>query len=148
MGKQNRHAQIEGKILFALILALFSCLYIQADEKNDLKWTQMPSPVNSDLKFITFLTPEYGIAGGKQLIIYKKGQWVKYASQPPVAIDLIFPLDTNSIFITTQTKYQESELYFGKGTQWEKVWSPLVDSVTAMYFTDRNNGIVAGMGEI
>ena len=148
MGKQNWSSRIKGKILFAITLTLLSFLSVQADEDNSYKWAQVPSPINTDIRFITFFSSDNGIASGKQLIIYRKGRWVKYANQPPVAIDLIFPLDTNSIFITTQTKYQESELYFGKGRRWEKIWSPLANSVTALYFTDKNNGIVAGMGEI
>jgi hypothetical protein len=48
-------------------------------------FVEIPSPVNSDLKFITFFSSESGLACGKQILIYKNGRWEKYASQPPVA---------------------------------------------------------------
>ncbi len=135
-------------ILLLLTLLFFSALSAQTDKEDLPQWVQVPSPINSDLKFITFFKPGQGIACGKQLLIYRDRQWIKYHSQPPVPVDLCFPLDTQSIFVTTITKFQESELYFGKDNHWEKVWTPLANTISALYFNDRENGIIAGMGEI
>ena len=135
-------------IILWVILLFFPVLSLKAGETDFPTFTCVFSPVNSDLRFITFFSPEYGMASGKQILVYKNNRWTKYASQPPVAVDLIFPLDSNSIFVASRTKFQESELYFGNGRHWEKIWFPLANSIAAMYFTDRNNGVVAAMGEI
>lgn len=148
MGKQSGLHQLKGTFLFTVILTLLSFLHVQADEGDSLNWISVSSPINSDLTYINFLSPDYGIAAGNQIIIYKNGHWIKYPGQPPTPVSLIFPVDTIQIFITRKTKYQESELYFGDGQHWEKRWTPLANTIMAINFTDRNNGIIAGIGEI
>jgi enediyne biosynthesis protein E4 len=135
-------------ILLVFAFFLYTGISAQTINKVSHKWVQASSPVNGDFKFITFFKPGLGVASSKQLLIYKDGKWVKYPAQPPAPVDLCFPLDTNTFFVTTITKFQESELYFGKNKQWENIWTPIANTISAMYFTDRRNGIVAGMGEI
>lgn len=136
------------RIIIALIFTFLPVIFMLADGVDSSKWVQINSPVNSDLKFIAFSSPRTGIACGKQILIYKNGVWLKYPAQPPVSIDLFFPLDTNSFFITSKTKYQESDLYYGNRKHWNKIWIPLANVISSMYFTNRENGVIAGFGEI
>jgi len=131
-----------------VVFMLFQPLFILADGVDSSKWVQITSPVNSDLKFIAFSSPQTGIACGKQILYYKNNKWLKYSSQPPVSINLTFPLDTNSFFIASKNKYQESDLYYGDGKHWNRIWIPLANVISSMYFTNRENGVIAGFGEI
>lgn len=144
-----RQAVFEKRIIkVAFIFIFFPILLTQANEVTSLKWLQVSSPINSDLKFISFFSPQTGIASGKQLLFYKNNKWFKYPTQPPVSINLAFPLDTNSFFIASINQYQESDLYYGDGKHWEKIWTPLANVISAMYFTNSENGVIAGLGEI
>lgn len=89
-----------------------------------------------------------GVAAGKKLLFLQHGKWTTHSVQPPVPIDLLFAQNAHSLFISSQTKYQESELFFGDGKQWEEIAHPLANNIMAMYFKDKENGVIAGFGEI
>jgi len=149
--KMERYKQAlsrNRRIIMSVVLALFSTLFLQAGRIDSLKWVQVRSPVNSDIKVITFPTPEYGVAIAKQLLTLKNGQWIKYPHQPPVSIDKAYFPDSHTFFIAHSTKYQESELYYGNGKTWNRIRHPLANAIFAMYFSDSVNGVIAGSGEI
>jgi signal transduction histidine kinase len=148
MGKQNRFFPAGKKVLFTIFSVFLSFLFAQVRGDTLPDFVEVSSPVNSDLKFITFFSSESGLACGKQILIYKNGRWEKYTSQPPVSVDLIFPLDTNSFFITSRSQFQESELYYSKDGHWKKRWHPLANSILSMYFTDSINGVITAPGEV
>jgi len=136
------------RIIIVIIITLLPAIYTMADGLDSSKWIQTTSPINSDLKFLTFSSPQTGIACGKQILFYKNDEWHKYPAQPPVSIELVFPLDTNLFFIASKNKNQESELYYGNGKHWKKIWIPLANVISSMYFTNKENGVIAGFGEI
>ena len=88
------------------------------------------------------------MACGKQILSYLDGRWQVYPDQPTASVGLFFPLDSNTFFVASHTKYQESDLYFGKGQHWKKIRNPLANTISSMYFTDSVNGVIAGLGEI
>lgn len=148
MGISQRKPSLLSSFLILISFVLFSVLNAQPENSNKPNYVLAPSLVNSDLKVIHFFSSENGVACGKQILIYKKGEWIKYPKQPPVEINLFFPLDTNSFFITSDNKYQESDLFFGENGKWNKVWIPIAGNIFSMNFTDRENGVIAGLGEI
>ena len=92
------------RIIIAIIFTLSPVFFILANEADSTKWIRVPSPINSDIKYISFSSSRTGIASGKQIILYNNNEWLKYSPQPPASIDLLFPVDTNSFYITSQTK--------------------------------------------
>ena len=55
------------RIIIVLILTFLPAIFMLADGVDESKWVQITSPVNSDLKFIAFSSPQTGIACGKQI---------------------------------------------------------------------------------
>lgn len=135
-------------IIIALIFIFLPVIILLADGIDSSKWMQINSPINSDLKFINFSSPQKGLICGKKMLFFKNNKWLKHPSQPPSPINLFFPVDSNSFFVTSKTKYQESDLYYGNGKHWNKIWTPLANIITAMFFTNKENGVIAGLGEI
>ncbi len=142
---QSMGKTINIKWLFALSLML--CAWTLLSQSNS-HWIQVEIPVNENITYINFFSKNYGIAAGKKLMEYHDNSWYNFENQAPKNIDAICALDTNSIFISHNTKYQESKLYYWNGKYWNALAQPLVNSISAMDFKDENNGTIAGYGEI
>jgi len=93
---------------FVIVLLLFQPLFALAGTNDSLKWIRTPVPSNFDLKNVVFFTPEEGVAYGKQILIYNNDKWANYPAQPPVSINLAFPVNARSFFISSETKFQGS----------------------------------------
>ncbi|MCB2207822.1 MAG: VCBS repeat-containing protein [Bacteroidetes bacterium] len=113
-----------------------------------MRWYRISSPVSFHLQDVIFSSHDSGIAYGEKILRYKNKKWSYSPFQPPVSINLLFPIDTQSFFISSITKYQESDLFIINGKHWNKIWHPLANTISAMYFTDTANGVLAGIGEV
>ncbi len=145
--KQHRYHLPSKKYLsfFALFFFVFNFSIGQTSQKSI--WSQSPSPIFSNLKDL-FLFPNYtGVASGGQIIYLDKTVWKKMKIQPPKDVDLMYALDTNSIFVSSKTNFQDSEMFYWNGKLWKEFNHPL-NSISVMYFSDGNNGVIAGLGEI
>ncbi len=111
-------------------------------------WKQVESPTYSDLTCIKFFGRDLGLAGCDKILVCEKDQWSLLDPQPPVDIDKVFAFDSNAYYISSADANQESQLYYLNDGVWKMVPMPLVNVIGSMYFMDKNNGVVAGYGEI
>jgi len=131
-----------------VFFVLFQPFLAKVFAEDSLGWYKTPVISNLDLKNVFFFSPESGIAYAKQILVFKNNRWFIYPFQPPKSVDNAFAIDSCTFFVSSKTKYHESELYFGKGQHWKKINHPLANAISAMYFTDSVNGVIAGVGEI
>jgi len=137
---------IKGWLIIALMV--FFSGNSKAFTSDSLHWSTVSSPINYDIKQLHFFSPETAIASGKQLLIFENGHWKEYDEQAPADINIFFPIDEHSFVMSFKTKLQESELYINNHHQWKKIWNPLANAIYALYFSDLENGVIAGLGEI
>ena len=130
---------------FTLILFIFTFATGQTTLKPT--WSQSPSPIYSNIKDLFLFSNNSGVASGDQIIYLEKTTWKKMKVQPPQGVSFMYALDTNSIFISSKTKFQDSELFYWNGKLWKELYHPL-NSIGAMCFIDQNTGVIAGLGEI
>ena len=133
-------------LFFLYFLFSYHLGYSQTTETT--KWHKIDSPVYSDLTNLTLFTYNSGTASGKQILFLKNDEWKKITSQPPFNVNLLSAINFNSIYVTTITKYQESEMYYWDGKNWSNIYHPLANVISSMYFIDKNNGVISGLGEI
>ncbi|MCF6295315.1 MAG: FG-GAP-like repeat-containing protein [Flavobacteriaceae bacterium] len=133
---------------FFIILFFFVVLIATAQSSDKPTWQAYPSPINSNLNYIHIFSDQTAIASGKQIIQLSEGQWTLVEKQPPLNVDKIFAVNKNSIFIISNTKFQESELYYWNGKDWKKQYHPLVNTILSGHFLNPSNGIIAGLGEL
>ncbi len=107
----------------------------------------MVSPANSDIEGIVATSNDNVMAFGEDVILFKDSTWTRFPVQAPTHIEKFCAIDTNSIFISHNTKFQESVLYYFDGNRWTQVYHPLANSIVAMSFIDDKNGVLAGIGE-
>jgi signal transduction histidine kinase len=136
------------KGMVIIFMTIFFVLNTKGDTIAPLKWRSSPSHVNFNLQQIHFFPSQKAIANGSQILIYKNQEWTLFHDQPPVNIDILFPIDTQSFVISSNTDFQESDLYIRKNKQWQKIWNPIANVIYSLYFTDLENGAVSGLGEI
>ncbi len=133
---------------FAFVVLFISFVNLYSRPKEDPSWFRAKSSTYSDLNSIIMFSSNSGIAAGTQIIKYMGNTWTKMTPQPPVEVSLITAKSMESIFISSNNKYQESEMYFWNGKRWRKFYQPLANSINTMQFENEFNGIVAGLGEI
>lgn len=145
--KQHRYNSFgKNNLLFFTVFLFVSSLSIgQTSQKYT--WSQVASPVYSNLHDLFLFSDQSGVASGDQILCLNNSIWKKIKIQPPKDVHLIYALDTNSIFVSTKTKFQDSELFYWNGKLWQELHHPL-NSISAMNFKDHHNGIIAGLGEI
>jgi len=140
-------------IIFMKKLAIIALIILfggttKANVNDSLHWTPVLSPINYDIKQIHFFTPETAVANGKQLLILNNGHWEQSKEQPPTDINILFSIDEQSLVMSSNTKFQESELFIKKNNQWGRIWNPMANVINSIYFSDFENGVIAGLGEI
>ena len=140
---------LKKRNIYFIFFLLFSSLnIIYPQQTKNLEWHQIQSPIYSDLSNIVLFSSNKGIIAGKQILVFHKSQWQKMPIQPPSNISLISASSPNSIFITINTKYQESQMYYWNGKTWINIYHPLANTISSIYFIDKNNGVIGGLGEI
>ncbi|MCD6543039.1 MAG: VCBS repeat-containing protein, partial [Flavobacteriaceae bacterium] len=145
--KQYRYNFPNKKHLLFFTLVFFAFTFSIGQTTQEPIWSQSSSPIYSNLKDL-FLFPNYtGVASGDQIIYLNKNIWRKMKIQPPRQVSFMYAIDTNSIYISSKTKFQDSEMFYWNGNLWKGVNHPL-NSISTMYFADQNNGVIAGLGEI
>lgn len=145
--KQYRYSLPNKKHLLFFTFVFFTFTFSIGQTTQEPIWSQSSSPIYSNLKDL-FLFPNYtGVASGDQIIYLNKTVWKKMKIQPPKHVSFMYAIDTNSIFISSKTKFQDSEMFYWNGKLWKGVDHPL-NSIGSMYFLDQNNGVIAGLGEI
>jgi len=145
--KQHRFHLTGKKYFFFFALVFFGFFFSMGQTSQKIIWSQSPSPIFSNLKDL-FLFPNHtGVASGSQIIYLDNANWKKMKIQPPRDVNLMYALDTNSIFVSLKTKFQDSELFYWNGRSWKEFNYPL-NSISTMYFLDKDNGVIAGLGEI
>ncbi|MCP5063445.1 MAG: hypothetical protein GY936_13415 [Ignavibacteriae bacterium] len=135
-------------IFFFILFSLFAYQNILAQQLENHKWIKKTSPIYSDLNNLFLFPNQTSIASGKQVLVLKNGIWQKMKSQPSSDINLLCAKSLESIFVTTKTEFQESELFYWNGKTWEEFYHPLANTIDAMRFTDTRNGVIGGLGEI
>ncbi len=138
----------KGSIYLFLLYFLFQYNFSYSQTTKNTKWYELDSPVYFDLNNLTLFTANSGIVSGKQMLFLKNGKWEKINFQPPFNINLLSAINFNSIYVTTITKFQESEMYYWNGKTWSNIYHPLANTILSMNFIDKNNGVIAGLGEI
>ncbi len=134
---------------FFMFLFLFALtIYSTPLLSNKYAWKLCNSPVYYDLKCVRFFNKNFGVTGCKKVFIFRNGEWKPAKKQPPVKIDLIDVIDTNTYFVSVANKMQESDFYRGGHGKWEKINIPFVNYIVSMKFLDSINGVIAGLGEI
>ena len=105
-------------------------------------------PVYSDLHQIIPLNQDSLLVAGKTLLLYDGKNWKAFKKQPPCHIQKLFVVNTDCIFVTNATKYQNSDLWLWNGKHWQKLYHPVANTINDLYFTDAQNGYLVSYGEI
>ncbi len=145
--KQYRYSLPNKKHLLFFALVFFAFTFSIGQTTPEPIWSQSSSPIYSNLKDLFLFPNQTGVASGDQIIYLNKTVWKKMKIQPPRQVSFMYAIDTNSIFISSKTKFQDSEMFYWNGKLWKSVDHPL-NSISTMYFLDQNNGVIAGLGEI
>ena len=135
-------------VKYVLFTLSFANLIIFAQSNSALKWQLTGTGVNSNLSKIILFSSTSGVISGRDILLLENGKWELLKKQPPAIISLMDAQNKNSIFISSNTEYQESEMYYWNGMEWEKFYHPLVNNIYGMHFENKYNGIIYGLGEI
>jgi len=133
---------------FRVLSFLFLSNLLLSQYTDDYHWNQVSIPDNSNLEYIKMFSATSGVVSGNKIMVLKDKNWTLLSKQPPIVVSRAFALDPNSIFVTNDNKFQESELLYWNGKDWKKVYHPLANSIISMNFKDEKNGIIAGYGEV
>jgi signal transduction histidine kinase len=139
--------QLRIPFLFLLII-IFQNLDLVAGILKKPQWQQVYSPVYSDLNCIKFFGPDKGIIGCTKILICRNDSLMKMEGVSPFVVEKAFAIDSSTFYITTNSEYQESRLFFVHNTKWEEVYNPLINDIYNMYFLDKDHGVLTGYGEV
>ncbi|MEZ4908269.1 MAG: CRTAC1 family protein [Saprospiraceae bacterium] len=102
----------------------------------------------SNIHSIKIFDPNFGIAAGNQILIFKDSIWSRMKLQPPVIIDKFYALDMDDIYIISNTEFHESLIYHWNGKQWTLINSILANPITYMTFKNDSNIVLGGYSEL
>ena len=132
-------------IILLWIMVGFSNLLIG---QNRLYRHQITPPVYTDFKEIATTGTDSLLITGKKLWVYHQQQWQLFTPHPPCQITNTAVTGSNQIYVSNNTPYQNSELFFWNGIVWQKIAHPLANNINDMFFTDAQNGVLVSYGEI
>ena len=135
------------KYLFFFALTFFIFTFGIGQNDQEPSWSQVSAPMYSNLKDLFLFSEFSGVAAGDQILVMETSNWRKMKMQPPKDVNIMFALDTNAIYTSSKTIFQDSDLYFWNGIVWTEIYHPL-NSISTMFFSDKENGVIAGLGEI
>lgn len=144
------HIAVTERVIIFLIHITIILFHINlfAQPKQNSQDIRTTSPIITDLTKLTLFSSDSGIASGEQILKFDGKTWEKISAQPSMNVNLHSAINLNSIFVSAKTEFQESKLFYWDGKEWESIYHPLANTINAMKFTDRNNGVIAGLGEI
>jgi len=121
---------------------------MQVIGQNNFSWQIISTPSYGNLNNIQIINDSTALASGKDLLLYKNHKWQLFKPQPPCHIAKMFALATDAIYITETTPNQNSNLYFWNGQHWKKIYNPVINNISDLYFSNTNNGLISSYGEI
>jgi signal transduction histidine kinase len=130
-------------LTFPIVLFLYS-LTINSQSSS---WKIINSPINKNINQLFLFSDSSGVALGSKLLLLKGNTWNEINTIPS-RISKLSVAEDGTLFINNSNKYQESTLYYREGKDWKNLDHPLVSAVSDLYFRDKSNGIIAGLGEI
>jgi len=128
------------------VILLLSYSFVKS--QNNKSWQSIASPIYSDLKKIQFTSKDTAFISSKQLLVLKGNHCEKFPQQPPCDISKMYAVNSNCIFVSNETSYQNSELYKWNGVSWKCMYNPMANNISDMFFTDSKNGVLVSYGEI
>jgi len=135
------------RYLQIFLTGFFLGIFTVINGQENFLWQPIQPPIYQDCKQIQKSNDQLYVNAGK-LLIFKDSIWQFFPVQPPFQINKMFVLKNNKIFVSNETNYQNSELYFWDGQQWNKIKHPVANNISDMYFSDEQNGILTSYGEI
>lgn len=132
-------------IIFIFFIINFT---FQAQVQDPINCVKVASDINSNLTHIILFPSKSGIISSGKILVLENNKWNFLKKQPLLPVNLIDAKSKNSIFISCNTKNQESEMFFWDGKTWEKFYHPLANTITDIHFDNKSNGIICGLGEI
>jgi signal transduction histidine kinase len=131
---------------FKKYISVFVILFIQIAYPQP-SWQLIDAPDQS--RFRSFYKGDDGIyLTGSKIFRLTQDQFNLFTKEIPVNIDRSFILSPTQIWFSNLTNSSESRLFFYNGRKWKELRNPLVNNITTIYFSDENNGYIAGLAEI
>ncbi len=134
--------------IFLFIVVFFNEKRIAAQIETSV-WQTYHSPIYSNLSSIQ-ANRDTLFVGSNKGILFKKpeSKWQVLVTNNDISFDRIHIIHANQIYVAENTIYQESTLFFWNGMNWKEIETPIVNSISDMYFEDKNNGIITSYGEL
>ncbi len=142
------HLKLKCFIKHVFFIIAFSNLTTTAQSISELNWQSIEPGINSKLNKVILFSPTSGVISGNKILLLENDKCILLNKQPPLPAHLIYAKNKNSIFVSSDTKYQESEMFYWNGITWEEFYHPLANNITDMHFKNKSNGIICGLGEI
>ncbi len=137
------------KSIFFITVA-FLCFPRSLAQDSGDTWQRQISPVYANLTKVQKLSKDTLFVQSSKGILCKTStvQWDFFLSKEDIEFDKIFIINSKQIYISQNTNYQESNLYFWNGNVWELKEHPIANTILSMCFLDKDNGIFTAYGEV
>lgn len=125
---------------------------------SSYSWQPVYSPEKVNLRFLSFFQNSFkskkpsnvkAYLVGNKISYYDGNQWQFMSPQPPVSeIQNFFALAPDRMWITTNTNFYRSSLYYFDGKKWTKIKHLIFNQIEAMHFSPSGEAYLGGEREI
>ncbi len=129
--------------------ALFSLIISNHKVFSQKKWQNIHLDVFSNLTDIQRVNDKIYILGEHEVIKFDnfKLDTIIHFSDDLKARKM-FVLDSINIYVTTNSPYQKSDIWYWNGKKWQKKYNPVANTISTFTFIDDDNAIFASYGEL